>query len=284
MRMVLLLPLLMACPKQRPIDVPAGLPLETSRFLNFHFFGGTEANAEHLLGRFVAEGVFPIDESNAIESGCSSHFLVERQQEATAHLGVFSTTSASASRAGANAAIVIDETQPIWVDHRPAGRAIAVIEDAHALATCCTEHPDACTTRYVSEIVEGEGEAYFRATDVEGREAWQRGSKLTGTLGFRLGVNPFVGDGCGSWQQQIPVTNRGIFFLGVSSTLSSEERAREDAMYQARSQARRWLRDEGRGDGALDLLGDFRWCVQSIPNSSGGVDHLAHVLTYIPLS
>ena len=283
MRWVLLLPLLLACPKKHPIEVPAGLPLDSARFLNSHFYGGTQDTAEDLLGRFVTGRAFPIDETDAVKSACSSHFTIEHQAEASAKLGVFSTTSASALRAGANTALVVNDTQPIWVDYRPTGRKLAIIEDAHVMQACCKNNPDACTASYVAELIMGEGEAYFRAVDEDGKEAWQRGSELSGVLGFRLGANPFVGEGCGPWQDSLPIAHRGIFFLGVSNTLSSDERAREDAMYNARSQARKWLRDQGRGDGLLELLGDFRWCIETAPNESGDVDHVAQVLTYIPL-
>jgi hypothetical protein len=270
--------LLTACPGRRPLEVPADVPIASANRLNTYLYTGDELEAASLVGRFVS-GEFPLDYRDTETLNCSEYFAGEYNDAGFDKTPVFSTTQAGAAVAGIDVgkAQRVHDGFPTYVKFEPSGTTFTLITNPQALQQCCLASAEQCGKRYVSALYHGTADVYWKATDGE----WHRGTKLSGVVGFAVAENPFAGAGCGAWMDKLPATRNGQFFHGKSALLSSEERATEASLYDARQQARRWIQREGLGDSLLSTLADFKWCIQEIPNQTGTVDYRIDVLTYL---
>jgi hypothetical protein len=264
---------LVACARSAPLDVvPQDAAVSGARYQNAHLLRGAGRAA---LGRFIDPDAWPIDETMALQTACSQHFEVVRQDEAAgAASGVFSGPPELGPRFGLPA----DAPAVVFVDHRPDANLMAAIKAPDALRACCEAQPDACTAAFVGELVEGSGRSYRPQGDPV---QWFAAGRVSGAFGFRLVGNPYVGDDCGLWRQHPPTATAGRYVLGVSNATFTEDNARADARSRVDRDARAWLREQGQGEAAVQRLREERWCVESFPGA-GGTQYVATVLTWLP--
>jgi hypothetical protein len=260
---VLLLLSLVACARPAPPGVvPADAAVAGARYQNAHLGGPGRA----ALGRFVDPEAWPLDASMAEETACSRHFTVRRQDDApSGGAGVFSGPGP-------------EQPEVRYVVYEPEPALVAAIKAPDALRACCEEQPQACTAAFVGELVEGGGRSYRPEGDPV---RWVAAGRVSGSFGFRLVGNPYVGEDCGLWRQHPPVAASGRYVLGVSNATFTEDNARADARSRVELDARAWLREQGRGEAAVQRLREERWCIESFPGA-GGTQYLATVLAWLP--
>lgn len=114
-----------------------------------------------------------------------------------------------------------------------------------------------------------------------------------------------------TWDNRPPRTSQGQYFIGLSQLLPDEQSARDDALRNARSQAVRWVEEfvqysggsandwetDGRSPsgaivggsatgtaatGIAERVKDVAWCREQVLRPTGGYDHLARVLVFMP--
>lgn len=113
------------------------------------------------------------------------------------------------------------------------------------------------------------------------------------------------------WDDQPPRSTRGQYFVGTSRLLPDEPGARDDALRDARAQAARWVAEavstsggwaamwasdgasasgEAVGgseasswaEGLVERAKDVAWCRERTARPTGGYDHRARVLVFLP--
>jgi len=236
--------------------VPEGTPTEGSAHLNQHLLGGGAARAA--LGRMVDPERWPLDGTMGEAHPCSRHLGVDAAEAAPPATGLWTAPD-----------------QTLYIEVEPKPGLVARIEDVRGLQQCCAEN--ACPGAWFGEAASGVGKSWRPEAD-----GWAKAGSVNGPFGLRLHGNPFVGEDCGLWRQFPPVTSDGRFFLGVSNTTWSPDNARLDARKKAEGAAKAWLRQESLGDRPMSDLVELRWCVESFPGVSGGDDHLATLLAWLP--
>ncbi len=275
--MRLLVLALAACgPRAAPAGfVPSDLPVDGVKYLNAWLLG--DASPTDALGTFVPDGAGAVDGTSGARTACSEWFEVIDADLPSRAPKLYGATPA----AGERVRVPVGGEGTVWPAFEPSERQIAAIRDPRGLAACCEGRPDQCTSRYVGEVLSGNGKLY-RLDRSSGAPRWFETGHASGPYALRLAGNPYVGDACGAWREGVPRAATGTFVLGVSTATRSADNARADALRQARQAANTWLRAEGLGDSKLDELTEERWCVESFPGESGAIEHLAHVLAYLP--
>jgi len=275
-RVPVLLALAGCGPRAAPAGfVPSDLPLDGVAYLNAWVLGATAP--KDALGRFVSDFATAVDGASGERTACSEWFEIVDAEVPSRPPQLLGATPAAA----AAVKVPAGGEPTLWPGFAPTSRQVAAIRDPHGLAKCCAGRPDACTARYVGEVLSGNGKMY-RLDRSSGAAEWYPAASASGPYALRLAGNPYVGEDCGAWRDGVPLAVNGTFVVGVSTATRFEDNARADALRQARQTANSWLREHGLGDSKLAELSEERWCVESFSGESGATEHLAHVLAYLP--
>ncbi|MAA80598.1 MAG: hypothetical protein CL916_15185 [Deltaproteobacteria bacterium] len=124
------------------------------------------------------------------------------------------------------------------------------------------DYPDQCTRRYIGEFLQGKGVVFTEYTQgvnaggnavdpgsgVDGEVSfshgknWKRGIEFPNPVYFAFKINqtPY-GElkQCADWMSRVPQSDKGQYFVGISSFHEDESKARKDAQKKASEEAMR---------------------------------------------
>jgi len=335
---------------QTKVDTPAELAQLVERVSagrsNFFMRSAFDTDPSPYLGRFVPhEGSFDVDDAMAMQTSCSQHISYRNVGGGGVQYDEYFNASKTAA-AGLNAPLLdtlginlgmtgaYSGGSIVRVRYTLTGKMIATIDDPDAFAECCEEGPGRCTGLYLGEFLEGTGEVMSYAGSARGFKAgastkeatlgldvrdgvkWQRSVKFDNPVYFAFKTSAIPPDlyqtfeECGSWISQVPRSNRGEYFVGLSEIVDSERIARTQAQRDARVQVVRYLGEaiqtgsievtstggpvgnlssrldqedfiETAANGVATLVKDRCWCIEEHPTPSG-VKYEAKVLAFLP--
>jgi len=313
---------------------------------NFFMRSTIDTDPSIYLGRFVPhEGSFDVDDAMAMQTSCSQFISYRNVGGGGVQYDEYFNASKSAA-AGLNAPLLdtlglnlgmtgaYSGGSVVRVRYTLTGKMVATIVDTDAFAECCEEGPGRCTGLYLGEFIEGTGEIMSYAGSASGFKAgggakegtlgveirdgmkWQRSVKFDNPVYFAFKTTAVPPDlyqtfeECGSWTTQLPRSNRGEYFVGLSDIVDSERIARTQAQRDARVQVVRYLGEaiqagsievtstggavsnlssrldqeefiETAATGVAELVKDRCWCIEAHPTPAG-VKYEAKVLAFLP--
>lgn len=293
----------------------------------------------HFIGRFLSNELpaSEIDENRGIQTECSA-FVTYREVRAAGNFDEYYNSSTSVgAELGIDTSPAADiiQTGPggtgefstesgtsIRVQYNLSRKLIAHVEDPAGFRACCDSIVGGCTNRFVGEFWAGTGTIYERsgrATDVGARGnaphvkagfevadgwVWRRGTEFDDVyFAFRV-VDRVATDDCG-WVDQLPRSQDGKYFVGISPPSATEDIARTMAMRHARTQAVQYLGEsilaESRNvssviegyieseivvttaaEGLAQFVKDDRYCAAEQLETPEGVKYIARVLAFFP--
>jgi hypothetical protein len=199
---------------------------------------------------------------------------------------------------------------------------VANIEDIAGFNKCCASNPGACSNRFIGEFWKGTGELYENTGQQMGANAeasapqgeanlsvadgwvWRRATNFDDVyFAFRV-MDRQTKDTC-AWADQVPVSDKGQYFVGVSPPSATEDIARQMAMRNARTQAVQYLGSviresststsnvvqgyvenanviETAAEGIASFVKDERYCAAETIETPEGVKFKTKVLAFFP--
>jgi hypothetical protein len=139
---------------------------------------------------------------------------------------------------------------------------LSEVNDPEKFRQCCMTTPDHCTRRYIGEFLQGKGVVFTEYTQgakaggnavdpgsgVDGEVAfshgknWRRGIEFPNPVYFAFKINqtPY-GEvkQCADWMSRVPQSEKGQYFVGISTPHKDENKARRDAQGKASEEAMR---------------------------------------------
>lgn len=337
---------LLAAKKASPPPPTAG-PAEPTTTGYLRLYPDEDPSA--ILGRFVPKGEVP-DDAHAITTRCSAFIIPKIVSMAGYSMDELVSASAEVAaqlKLPPFLAIAGNGAKGAYANahYATSTKMIATIPDAAGFEACCKAAPDQCPGDYIGEVIAGTG-SIERATaassaggiraatpgfgavtsigasaDASSARGWEVVRTLTQPLyfAFRTTATGFdaspVAAGDLSWIDHKPTSPDGVYFVGVSLVLTSEQAARDAAMLHARKQAvehlatnlggggtwqttwqgddvdvttlttnTQWL--EASAAGTVSFLNDLQWQVkvdESDPDKKK-TTYQAWVLSYLPKS
>lgn len=292
----------------------------------------------HFVGRFISNDVAAtdIDENRGIQTECTK-FVTYKEVNAS---GNFDEYYNSSSEVSANLGIQTPVQEAI--DQAPGGKGsfgqssgteirvkydlkkkiVANVEDPAGFEKCCVSAPGNCTDTFIGEFWYGTGTLFEKTgkatnadvsvTAAQGQGGlqvadgwvWRRGTEFDNVyFAFRV-MDRVANDDCG-WANQLPKSDNGQFFVGVSAPSPSEDIARTNAMKNARTQVVKYLGENiiarsttnsGVVDGYVQdenivntvaagiasYVKDDRYCKAEKINTPEGVKYKTKVLAFFP--
>ncbi len=228
----------------------------------------------HFMGRFLSNELAAgeIDENRGVQTECTKFVTYKEvnssgsfdeyynsSTEVSANLGL-SEAGAAAVGATGEGSVGHQSGTSIRVQYDLTRKLVANVEDPAGFEACCNAAPGNCTNKYIGEFWYGKGQLYEKSgsatnvgADVQAAGGggdlsvadgfvWRKGTNFENVyFAFRV-VDRVATDDCG-WATQLPKSNDGQFFVGVSPPAPSEDIARQMAMQHARTQAVQYLGD-----------------------------------------
>lgn len=235
----------------------------------------------HFIGRFISNdvGSAEVDENRGVQSACTE-FVTYKEVKAsgtfdeyynasTAVQGGFGITPPTGAAGNVVKAAGGDVPSgsadgsyqsgtSVRVKYELEKKLVANIEDIQGFNKCCASNPGACSSRYIGEFWMGTGELYENTGQQIGGSAevtapqasgnlevadgwvWRRATNFDNVyFAFRV-MDRQTTDTC-AWADQVPVSDDGQYFVGVSPPAATEDIARQMAMRNARMQAVQYL-------------------------------------------
>jgi len=277
---LLSLPLLMSCANKNRVKQRDPTPFNVSDFVqpvpNLYLRTAFDKDPSMYLGRFIPDGVEPIDETSARQTQCSK-FIKHRYIEAGGRMDqVFTSSTGAALNVSIPPIVGVGGggkgSTYVRGSYEFTGKLVAEVpnEDLEAFEECCFKAADLCSQRFIGEFIEGTGGVYQAlgreadgGADVAamvgeagslpldiGAEAsrgvmWQRSAqfdKLYFAMKSSLAPVDTSFPACGSWMDgEVPTSTFGMYFVGVGDLLPNERDARNSAMFDSYSQIIKWL-------------------------------------------
>ena len=228
----------------------------------------------HFMGRFISNDLAStdIDENRGVQTECSK-FVTYKEVNSSGNYDEYynssTTVNASLGLADEGAAalgaagsgnMAHESGTSLRVKYDISRKLVANVEDPTGFEACCNAAPGNCTDKYIGEFWYGKGQLYEKSGsatsgggDVSGKGgaagvevadgwAWRKGTQFENVyFAFRV-VDRVATDDCG-WATQLPKSDAGQFFVGVSPPAPDEGIARQMAMQHARTQAVQYLGD-----------------------------------------
>ncbi len=299
----------------------------------------------HFIGRFISNDVAAdeVDENRAVQSACTE-FVTYKEVRASGSFDEYynastavqgglgiqpggGTAGAALNAAGADvpggsADGSYQSGTSVRVKYDLTKKLVANIEDINGFNKCCASNPGACSNRFIGEFWMGTGELYENTGQQMGGSAevsapqgegnltvadgwvWRRATNFDEVyFAFRV-MDRQTTDTC-EWVDQIPVSDEGQYFVGVSPPSATEDIARQMAMRHARTQAVQYLGEfisatststsnvlEGYVDnanvintaaeGIANFVKDERYCKAEEIDHPEGVKFKTKVLAFFP--
>ena len=302
-----LLALLAACGSARLANQSATVVSSASVYLRNTF----DTDPSIYVGRFVPAGVTDLDESNTLALACSKHITTRFIEGGGVHFSEDLTLStAVAARIGipvvADVSASHSQSRSARADYVLTGKLVAEIADPEAFAACCKAQPDQCTDRFIGEFIQGTGSLLHSAArdtkvnasgtnpssgvsgsgGLDSSAQWQRVAEFANPVYFAFKINPTAYaqgavDTCPSWATTVPTAEGGVYVVGRSDNLRSEQRARNDALGNANAMA---MQSAGLAHGSLGNapmpIRTEAWCVTTTPVRRS-VRYAARVLAFV---
>ena len=302
-----LLALLAACGSARLANQSATVVSSASVYLRNTF----DTDPSIYVGRFVPAGVTDLDESNTLALACSKHITTRFIEGGGVHFSEDLTLStAVAARIGipvvADVSASHSQSRSARADYVLTGKMVAEIADPEAFAACCKAQPDQCTDRFIGEFIQGTGSLLHSAArdtkvnasgtnpssgvsgsgGLDSSAQWQRVAEFANPVYFAFKINPTAYaqgavDTCPSWATTVPTAEGGVYVVGRSDNLRSEQRARNDALGNANAMA---MQSAGLAHGSLGNapmpIRTEAWCVTTTPVRRS-VRYAARVLAFV---
>lgn len=289
------------CPKAK-VRVPGAPGGTTVPVSNIYLRTAPDKDPSPYLGRFVPEDTdaSEIDESSAMTLPCSKQFKWRYVEAAGSRDEYFLASTGARLSVGIPA--LADVATPVDVQvgatykrgavvrakYNFTGKMIAEPIDPEALEACCEKASGRCTSRYVSEFIEGTGQIFQGVKRAAGGDAtvgvkqvevgieikdgveWHQTTEFQEPVYFAFKTSRFIlpdadqAGGCdGAWVSgRVPGSVDGQQFVGVSEVVESERVARDVARRDARVQAVQYLGEQITAGGRESRL------------SSGQIDQL----------
>ncbi len=312
---------------------------------NFFMRSSFDTDPSPYLGRFVPEGALDLDDAMAMQTACGEHITYREIDAGGVQYDEYFNASTSVSAglglpllsslgAGGSVGFGYKGGSIVRVQYTLTRKMVATLEDPEAFAACCEEGAGRCTGLYLGEFLEGSGKVMHFTADQKGLKAsggakgvevgvevkdgvqWQRSVTFDNPVFFAFKTTAVPPDlykacePCGDWTSQIPRSNRGEYFVGLSDILDSERIARSQAQRDARIQVVRYLGEsiqagsievlsttgdasdltsrldqnefvETAAAGVAELVKDRCWCIEE-HETPGGVRFEAKVLAFLP--
>ena len=259
----MILTLLLACGPKMPTAQSMSIVPSSSVYLRNSF----DMDPSSYVGRFVTDGDKSLDEASGMAMSCSkyiTHRFVEgggvRYNEILnvstnvgARLGVPMIGSAKGN---------YGSTGVVRVQYELTGKMLSEVLEPEKFRQCCIDYPDQCTRRYIGEFLQGKGVVFTEYTQgvnaggnavdpgsgVEGEVSfshgknWRRGIEFPNPVYFAFKINqtPY-GElkQCAGWMSKVPQSDKGQYFVGISTFHEDESKARKDAQKKATDEAMR---------------------------------------------
>ncbi|MFH1466037.1 MAG: hypothetical protein ABIO70_16755 [Pseudomonadota bacterium] len=315
---------------------------------NFFIRQSFDADPMLYVGRFLPAGAETVSEADALEMPCSP-YITEKVVDASGMS--FDEYFAASSSAKANLGIpdVLGAgtdgaaTSVVRVRYETAQKMQYEIADPAGFEACCQRAPGQCSERFVGEFLSGTGEVfysvgteaelkakalstdYLAGLEVKDGRYWRSSLTFTKPLYFAFSVTscPNCGGGdlpsghCAdpgvTWDDTLPRSSQGQYFVGTSQVLDSESSARDDALRSAKQQALAFGGEtvttitatttttsgsgsgvgsqvsgsstlEGSAAGVVSRLGTVAWCDANVALPTGGYDYVYKALVFLPSS
>ncbi len=313
---------------------------------NFYVRNGFDTDPSEYLGRFVPADAVTLNVDDAMASRTACSEFIEHKYIGGGGVQYDEYFNASTSVSASLGIPLVSQAFDLGADvgyaggsvvrvkYTLTGKMVATVDDPEGFAICCEEGAGRCTDLYLGEFLEGTGEIYHLAGHGTGVKAgvgvkevevaaevkdglqWSRSITFPNPVyfAFKTTVVPAEWlanfEACGIWADELPRSNRGTYYVGVSEILESERTARDQALRDARTQVVRYLGEriqtgaveiretEGAvgdlhsrleqedfirtaADGVARHVKDRAWCVEEHP-TPGGTRYAAKVLAYFP--
>lgn len=232
---------------------------------------GFDADPSDYIGRFIDDDVpaSEIDETKGVQTTCSQHIeykevraggtydeVYKASTSAGASLGVSPVPQAAGASGNANASM--EDGAMVRVQYKLTKKMRGVKTPEYQ--ECCRQNINGCSGRYLAEFWAGTGEIYqfvgsqqqFQADanvpatakgDVEYKNgaAWKRAMTFDDLYFAFTTADAAIDDSDCSWVDNLPTSDEGQYFVGISPPAKSESQARSLAMREARKQAVQYL-------------------------------------------
>lgn len=297
------------------------------------------------VGRFVKPGEPEITESSAMELACSKHITPKvvnvssptKEEYFTAASSVAANLSIPPAFSAGTAG---DRSVTLLVSYTTTRKMQYEITDAEAFEACCLAGPNQCTDKFIGEFIMGTGQVYYslgseaeasaqglsvtNAGDVKVKDGryWRSAYTFSSPTYFlfrtseNIHVPPSMPSGrCDdpavTWDDTLPTSTTGQYFVGVSQVMDSETAARDNALLKGKETAVRWAGESisserkesttygGSGSGMGTTVGggasttssasgvaayvkDIAYCDMNAARPTGGYDYKYKVLVFLP--
>lgn len=237
---------------------------------NFYVRTTFDTDPSVYVGRFVSEDAAVIDESAARKTQCSqfiTHTLVdaggvEYDEVMGASSGVAQGLQHSATEDGAG----------VRANYVMTRKMVADISDPLAFDACCRKAEGNCTTRFISEFVEGKGSLWTphsefismkkmakkqKASPVElgasGGVIWSKNRQFQNPVYFAFKVTEVPKVDCVAMVDNPPESDKGSYFGAVSVMRPDEASAKKSAMVNVQQQIVRYIATEYEDEATLSV-------------------------------
>ncbi len=292
----------------------------------------------HFIGRFLANDLAEeaIDENRGIQTECSKFVTYKdvkaagnfdeyynSSTEVSANLGIETEAAKLVEGAGEGAGNFGRQSgTSIRVQYDLTRKLVAHVEDPSGFEACCNSGPGNCTDRYIGEFWYGKGSIFEKsgaATNADAQASvaqgsggfevadgwvWRRGTKFDEVFfAFRV-TDRKITDDC-AWVNELPKSNDGQFFVGVSPPSATEDIARSMSMRHARTQAVQYLGETissqtfsssnvvagyvandnvvmTAAEGLASFVKDDRYCAVEVQDHPEGLKYVTRVLAFFP--
>lgn len=289
----------------------------------------------HFIGRFLSNELKgdEIDENRGIQTQCSNFVTYKEVRaagnfdeyynsstEVTANLGI--TPNVAEAMGSGDGKFGHESGTSIRVQYNIKKKLVAHVEDPAGFEACCNAAPGNCTDRFIGEFWLGDGSIYEKAGRATGGEAnatlpqgqggievadgwaWRRGTTFEDIyFAFRV-MDRKEKDDCG-WVDQLPKSDSGQFFVGISPPSPTEDIARTMAMRHARTQVVQYLGEtiisattstsgvvggyannqnvvNTVAEGIASFVKDDRYCKAEQQETPEGTKYVTRVLAFFP--
>jgi hypothetical protein len=299
---------LTGCPKLGPGPQAPSMAPSSNVYLRNSF----DTDPSGYLGRFLPAGLKDLDESNGMTMACSEHITWKFIDGGGVKMTeVLNASTAVSARMGvpfiAKGKGSVSSSQVARVSYTLTGKMVSMIEDPGAFAACCKSQPDQCSDRIVGEFLQGTGSVFFEASreaslQAEGRDpatmasgdvafshgaTWQRAAEFPNPVYFAFKVTPTpytqqIVSTCDDWVESPPQAAGGMFVVGHTKAMKTEQAARRKAMRNLQKQADQatGLAIQAAANGTSVGVQEKDWCVEQT-GSGDQIRHTAHVLGFV---
>lgn len=321
--------------KKAPIEQVQMVYAQKGVFLRANF----DTDPSSFVGRFIKVAETDINEVSAMEMPCSQYITSKIVDSGGTTRDMYYTASRTAAgNLGIPGVLQMggsgEQNIIVRVKYTEAFTMQYEIADPVGYEACCLSAPNQCTDSFIGQFSAGsDGEIFYSMgtskeakangitsnlladLDYKDGEYWKSTTTWTKPVyfSFRLTDNiisqradsGFQTGKCSEveWDDLLPESSQGKYFVGTSHVTQDEASARENALLDAKQQATRYLKEniaatqqssssstsgvessssvEAEASAAIKLLKDKAYCDENVP-ALHGFEYKYKVLTFLP--